>query len=341
MDNDPLFWLYSENYRTYNVDVARKLGSIYAAIFLSHMANRYRYHKNKGELLSDPKYGDNWFFLTQETVEERTCLTRKNQDTSIKILEKFGLIEKKIIGIPSKRYFRINIHAIQMFFFGPGQARLSVSDNLDCPKRTTCDVRNGQPGPGAHTYKEPKEEPKEDTLSTLSNGEAVAASKVRVDECELLFASEIKKSVPGFKIPASKRRKWRAELLAMHEADGKSWDEIKELISYSQSDPFWASRAPNPWKLREHATTIQLQKKAAPIKDNEEFIKIRQEIAKKNYEYAKAKAEKYWFVNVNQDVCIIKNKQGYTPFGYYEDNFKEKLDHEINLLDREISLNET
>jgi len=154
--NDPLFWLYADNYRTFNIDVARKLKSIHAAILLAELASKHRYHRDRNELLNDPKHGDGWFYYKQEDLEERTYLSRKNQDTTIDILITFGLIEKKVIGMPSKRYFRLNHKALQsLFFVQSDQPSLPEPDNQPCMEETNSDVRAGQ---AAHIIDNPKDE---------------------------------------------------------------------------------------------------------------------------------------------------------------------------------------
>lgn len=181
--NDNLFWLYADNYRTYNVEVAKKFKSlnvyspIHVAILLSELASRYRYHRDRNELTSDPNYGDGWFYYTQEDLEERTLLTRKNQDTNIEILEKEGLIEKRSLGLPAKRHFRLNLKKIQEFFFSSdGQTSLSGPDNQLCIDPPNTIVRARQPAP--YIYKH-KEEPKDNkTPPTPLKGEDASASCV-------------------------------------------------------------------------------------------------------------------------------------------------------------------
>lgn len=194
--NDPLFWLYADNYRTYNINVARKLKSIHAAILLSELASKHRYHRDRNELLVDPKFGPGWFYFTQEDLEERTCLTRKNQDSSIEILEKMDLIEKRQIGIPAKRHFRLKTENIySLFFEGPGQPSLSEMDKQECPNRTNSTVRNGQT---AHIYnKQHYEQQNEQHLLAPSpaGGGAPAASAAKE---ETSSPQKIKKQKAAF-----------------------------------------------------------------------------------------------------------------------------------------------
>lgn len=182
MIRDTLFWLYADNYRTYNVHVAKRLKSIYAAILLSEIASRYKYHKEKHELEIDAE-GQGWFYFTQEEIEKRTTLTRKQQDTALDLLVSNGLIDKKVMGLPAKRFFKLNADTINTFFAEEeeqkdgvqsslsevdnpvcpkGQTSLSERYKLECPKGTNYDVQKVQT---AHIYKEPKEEPHKVSIS--------------------------------------------------------------------------------------------------------------------------------------------------------------------------------
>jgi hypothetical protein len=49
-----------------------------------------------------------WFCQTLEEIEKRIGMKRRKQEKALKILEKLGIIEKKVMGIPAKRYFKIN-----------------------------------------------------------------------------------------------------------------------------------------------------------------------------------------------------------------------------------------
>lgn len=53
-------------------------------------------------------FEEEWFYQTTETIEGLTTLKRKRQDIAIKNLLDAGLIDKKVMGLPAKRYFKIN-----------------------------------------------------------------------------------------------------------------------------------------------------------------------------------------------------------------------------------------
>lgn len=153
---DCLFWFYSKNYRTYNVEVARALGSVNAAIVLAEIASAFDDFKEQGLLIS--KDNSDWIYYTKEKLEERTSLSREEQDRAIRTLESHKLIKKTIMGLPSKRYFSFNHKEMGRFQneipkeYTKRQTkkmndRLCETHNLGCVKHTTCDVLNTQPVP--------------------------------------------------------------------------------------------------------------------------------------------------------------------------------------------------
>jgi hypothetical protein len=165
---DRLFLLNGDDFRLYNITVAKFLQDIHASIMISELISSRKYYASQEGLFSDEKHGEGWFYRTQEKIEERTCLTRKNQDHSNKILIDIGWIEKIVIGLPAKRYFKINDDKILSDLnFSNNHSSLSVLDKLDCPKGTNLIVQNGQTA----QYRE--ENNKEKGLSCVDGGESL------------------------------------------------------------------------------------------------------------------------------------------------------------------------
>lgn len=178
--NDPLFWLCQDNYRTYNIEVARKLGSIQCAIILSELASKHRHLQKKGELYCDEKNGDGWFYFTHEALTERTFLTRREQDSALSTLISSGLIEKKIIGLPAVRYFKLNINNILELFKTDSNNVYILYENakLDCTKTPNQFGGIVQTG---HIEKEQQYINNNNTYPTLSNAGAANAARVCSD----------------------------------------------------------------------------------------------------------------------------------------------------------------
>lgn len=140
--------LNANNYFTVNREIARKIG-LEATIFLSEIIDKFTYFESKNML------EDGWFYLTMEDVLERTTLSRRYQDTAIKILTSLGFIEMKRMGMPAKRYFKV--------------FKEKITDWLNCTNKiggcakqecTETPNKNGESVQTAHIeIKKPKEEP--------------------------------------------------------------------------------------------------------------------------------------------------------------------------------------
>lgn len=85
-----------------NKKMARAIG-INATIIYSELISKFLYFSDKEELTRE-----GYFFNTVEDLRKDTCLSRDPQLEGIKKLIKLKLIDKKIKGMPSKRYFKIS-----------------------------------------------------------------------------------------------------------------------------------------------------------------------------------------------------------------------------------------
>ncbi|WP_300345183.1 hypothetical protein [Fusobacterium sp.] len=54
------------------------------------------------------KTKDGWFFQTFKLLEELTGLNRRRQERAIEVLIEFGIVSKKKMGVPCRRYFKLN-----------------------------------------------------------------------------------------------------------------------------------------------------------------------------------------------------------------------------------------
>lgn len=84
-----------------NKKLAKEIG-LNPAVVLSELIARYKWHKDENMIDGE------WFYCTEETLEEQTSLNRYHQDKAINELQELGLIEKEVKGMPAKRYFKIN-----------------------------------------------------------------------------------------------------------------------------------------------------------------------------------------------------------------------------------------
>ena len=93
--------------------VNKKLAKAYgieAALILSDLITKRQYLDE-----SDMDEGE-WFYHTQETIEENTTITPYQQRKAIKTLIEAGFLETKEMGIPSKTYYRVFDNKLLSFF---------------------------------------------------------------------------------------------------------------------------------------------------------------------------------------------------------------------------------
>jgi len=246
------------NYRTYNIIIARYLESVNAAIILSELVGRYQYHLSRNELTED-----GWFYLTHESIEHRTMLTRREQDSAINILTTFGVIEKKLIGLPAKRHFKINeLKILEMLNIDTNHPSLyknaklgCTSKNIDplykqdCTKTPNCIGGKRQT---SHIIEEPKEEPK---IKNVGTGVPVSAD---ADDLLSFFIQKLKERKPDIKIPEDPKR-WLLEIERMIRIDKRDPKKIKAMIDWIHRDSFWSTTILSPEKLRKQYDQIELQ----------------------------------------------------------------------------------
>jgi hypothetical protein len=118
--------LMSNNYWVLNKEMVKLFG-LEAAFLLSNFAEAET-------LMADD---EGWFYQTSDTVESMTTLSRHKQDQAVKALEKTGVLEKSVRGLPPKRYFRINYECLTNLFVKNQQINMSRIDKSICKKSAT------------------------------------------------------------------------------------------------------------------------------------------------------------------------------------------------------------
>lgn len=89
------------NYIMVNKTLIKQIGLV-EAVILGELCGEYEHWRKEDKL------EDNMFYSTIENIEENTGLSEYKQRNAIKNLEKLGIIESEIKGVPAKKYFRIN-----------------------------------------------------------------------------------------------------------------------------------------------------------------------------------------------------------------------------------------
>lgn len=56
---------------------------------------------------------------------------------------------------------------------------------------------------------------------------------------------------PGYKVPDSRIRAWATEIDKLNRLDGRTWEQIEDVIRWAKADTFWKSNIISGKKLRE------------------------------------------------------------------------------------------
>lgn len=118
--------LLSSNYWSLNKEVVYLLG-LETAFFLTNLAEAEN-------MMADD---DGWFYQTAETLETISTLNRYKQDKCIEELERFGILQKEVKGLPPRRYFKLNYHTFANLFVKFSQIELQNLNKSICENLTT------------------------------------------------------------------------------------------------------------------------------------------------------------------------------------------------------------
>lgn len=121
--------LAADNFITVNRSIVKALG-LEAAVLLGEFASEATYWE-EGEQTED-----GFFYSTIENVEERTSLSVYQQKNAIAVLVENNLIEVKRMGMPARRYIKINERGIADLLTNKiasfSQTRCRKTNKQDC-----------------------------------------------------------------------------------------------------------------------------------------------------------------------------------------------------------------
>lgn len=113
--------LSADNFITVNRTLIKELG-LEEAVIIGELASEHLYWESRDELQ------DGFFYSTIENVADRTGLTAYQQRTALNNLESAGLVEVRKMGMPAKRYIRINEDKLLEVFNDKSLKNLTTSD---------------------------------------------------------------------------------------------------------------------------------------------------------------------------------------------------------------------
>ena len=128
--------LSTDSYLVLNKELIKKLGLIPASL-LCELCSEYNYYEKVNKL----EYGI-YFYSTQKNITENIGISRHQQDSAIEILEKLNLLQEKRMGMPSKRYFKLNFDKIEEFLKKNANFNENTINSQEIDKNTEKTTKN-------------------------------------------------------------------------------------------------------------------------------------------------------------------------------------------------------
>lgn len=107
-----------ENYRKYNVPLAKALNGIERAVLLNDLMDQYFYLLDNNKLVSHVDHGDDLMFYTIQQAYDRCGINKDSFDSALKMFISLGFISKICkFGIPCKKYIKLDLTRIYDWIF--------------------------------------------------------------------------------------------------------------------------------------------------------------------------------------------------------------------------------
>ena len=169
MQNIENLLLFSgEDYLRVSKGLVRTLGVECAFMFAELVDEYLYYYKQKYDILEQ---NNGWFYSTADNIKERTSWSPDKQEKIIKILIEKNLIQKKLAGVPARRFFYINSKEAQNLVAEYHETSFRKKRKLDSAKNGNLSQENTEtiiriPNEGNLKIKSNKEK---DTASGFSS----------------------------------------------------------------------------------------------------------------------------------------------------------------------------
>jgi hypothetical protein len=149
--------LASTSFIIANKLLIKKLG-LGEAVLIGELCSQYNYWKAKQGLEGG------WFYSTVANVEAETGIKRTTQTTMLSKLESLGLLEFKKMGMPPKRYVKLDFAKIGLML---DDSSVDEEPNVgQCPTKGLSKV---EPKCGQHNNNKNKKENKNNIILSLEN----------------------------------------------------------------------------------------------------------------------------------------------------------------------------
>lgn len=242
---------------------------------------------------------DGWFYKSQADWESETGMTRREQETARKRLQKAGFLEEKRKGVPAKLYFRVSVEALEKALkeLSP---RMAESANQGCTNsatsmaesaiqectnppnseggkrqsiteittETTAEItaeRSSGPDRPDTPPPPPDEKPEEQSGQTDKPDAAIQSGRFWGTQEDLDVAvwmwDRLAEQLGDDRPRQPNFSRWANTVRLMRVQDGREHQHIKKLYAWCRDHEFWAANIQSPDKLREKWSQLVMQRR--------------------------------------------------------------------------------
>ena len=243
---------------------------------------------------------DGWFYKSQSDWEAETGMTRREQETARKRLEKAGFLEEIRKGVPAKLYFRVNVDALETALKALS-SRMAESANQECTdgatsmaesaiqectnppdceggnsqsiteltsettSETTAGKTSGPDRPDNHPAQDDPDHPNEQSQPSRPDA-AIENGRFWGTQDDLDLAvwmwDQLAEQLGQDKPREPNFSKWANTIRLMREQDKRDHRSIRRLYDWCRQHSFWSGNILSPDKLREKWPQLRTQFKA-------------------------------------------------------------------------------
>ncbi|MAZ40445.1 MAG: replication protein O [Marinobacter sp.] len=244
---------------------------------------------------------DGWFYKSQSDWEAETGMTRREQETARKRLEKAGFLEEIRKGVPAKLYFRVNVDALETALKALS-SRMAESANQECTdgatsmaesaiqectnppdceggnrqsiteitsettSETTAGKTSGPDRPDNHPAQDDPDHPNEQSQPSRPDA-AIENGRFWGTQDDLDLAvwmwDALVDQLGEDKPREPKFSRWANTIRLMREQDGREHRHIRILWDWAiRHEKFWASHVQSPEKLRDKWPQVAMQRRS-------------------------------------------------------------------------------
>lgn len=244
---------FNEAHHSFNPSFAAKYG-VNEAILIAHFQYWINHNKRLGR---NEKDGKTWTYQTRKEIAAHFSYWSEDQVRRITD----SLVEK---GVLVKGDYNKKKMDKTIWYAFANEEMFTIGKSAKSSGKSAS--RSGESAKAIpHTIPNTKTDKKE--TNKESRGEAHGRSAPLSEHAFRLVDLLISKILDlDEKFRQPNRDAWAKHLQLMHDRDGRSWDEIEELIHFAHDDNFWCKNILSTQKLRTKATCLLAKMRRKPEK---------------------------------------------------------------------------